>query len=76
MDHSMPTPNYVNPVSIGCRVTDVGIVTVVFAFVFVVVRLLTKTLVTRQVWVDDCKMALLQPVIFPNLGSLAQTFPS
>ena len=69
---SEPTPNYVNPVSIGYRVTDAAIVTVVFAVIFVVVRLLTKTLVTRHVGLDDC-MNSPSADYLPLLTTLVQT---
>ncbi|KAL8962985.1 MAG: hypothetical protein Q9183_005068 [Haloplaca sp. 2 TL-2023] len=46
-------PNYIDPVSIGHRATNAYIISTVFAFIFVALRIFTKARVTRMLWWDD-----------------------
>ena len=48
-----PAPNDVNPVSISYKITETDIITIIFATLFVIARVLTKVLLTHALGWDD-----------------------
>ena len=46
-------PNYVNPISRGYQATDAALVSLLFAAVFVALRIFTKACVTHALGWDD-----------------------
>lgn len=52
------TPNFIDPESIGYRLTIVAVVFAVVTGIFVTLRLFTAAFILRRWHVDDCKLDL------------------